>query len=601
MGVEARLQPSHPPALLTGSENDSGARLVFVKRNATNTVVIPHDPEDPDASRWAFATNAPDSQPPRRQAAGNEVVYFVDGAEAFPQFQCEIEKASGEGDFIYLVGWYLDVDLTFPNATSSDGSTQVGKTMREMLTAAGKRKVQIRVMLDAEVTPDQYSSNRAAIDFINFGLEEGAGPAAPPKPNPPPPYEWVEAQHSVRNPEYDKYMAAYNEKYKNELKACEDYRRGLRRGNPDHPDSLGVLDDHYAPVGTHHQKILLIMHAGKLTAFVGGMDMNGDRINAVQERHDPQHDVHCRIRGPASNDVLQIFLDRWHDFMALPVPKNPPESMVSVWRTEIDRMHPLRGDAAPVQPSCGTHAVQIARTFGQIVTNPYRFAPMGERSIAELIHTGIRQARRFIYIEDQYLVNLEVAGWLSLALSHIERLIILVPPPEYTTPGSYVDTREQFIGKLRAAAPDKVEVYCLNKTSDTCGIYVHAKTWIFDDKLAVIGSANCNNRGLRHDSEVSAGIYDPSSNACLTYTLAHRLRMRLWAHHLGLAEAELADGVASAVHWKYSDLPGTRVVPYDQAPGWPSVRAGNSGRSTATAGFRALEKNTIGWWLSDTW
>jgi len=41
--------------------------------------------------------------------------------------------------------------------------------------------------------------------------------------------------------------------------------------------------------------------------------------------------------------------------------------------------------------------------------------------------------------------------------------------------------------------------------------YVHAKMWIFDDELAVIGSANCNRRGWQSDSEANAFIFDDAA------------------------------------------------------------------------------------------
>ena len=65
---------------------------------------------------------------------------------------------------------------------------------------------------------------------------------------------------------------------------------------------------------------------------------------------------------------------------------------------------------------------------------------------------------------------------------------------------------------------------------------------------------------------LSAGIFDPSQDDKLTYCFAHRLRIRLWAHHLGMDSphgyAELADGIASSCHWR--TLPASaRVAPYD--------------------------------------
>jgi|ERR1700676_390823 len=578
MGVEAKLQPSNPPKPLSN-------RTVFVQLNALNTVVIPHDLKDVDANAWAFATNDPPSQPQRRQRVGdNEVVCFVDGKETLPQFQWEIEQTNGKDDFIYLLGWYLDIDFPFPDFSSPDGAKQQGKPMRQLLTEAGKRKVQIRVMLDG--CPHNPIVNGEAINFVLYGLDAAAGPPAPPPPDPPPPFELIEQHISRRNPEYDAYMKDYNAKYKDQINARRAYAKQSRRTSPDHPDSAGVLDSKYSPpLGSHHQKILLVMHGGRLTAFCGGVDINSDRVSRT-EKGRPMHDVHCRIRGPAAWDVLQIFLDRWDDYVSSSYDGDDgAESLDRILADPKD----LRGQKVSHQPPCGKFSVQIARTTGHIVTNPYKFAPQGERSIQEMVHTAIRKARRFIYIEDQYLVNMEVAGWLSLHLNQIKHLTILVPPPDLTSPPSYVNRRRNFIEKVMEGGADKVRVFCPSGDSVpfTCSTYVHAKTWIFDDKFAIIGSANCNNRGMKHDSEVAAGIFDPSSDDGLTYTLPHGLRMRLWAHHLGLDQAEVADGVASADLWKEVCRPPTaRITDYYVPPDYAPIRRADS--------------IFLGWWVEDT-
>lgn len=581
MEVEAKLQPGDPPKVLVN-------RKAYVQLNSLNTVVIPHDLKDESASTWAFATNEPASQPQRRQrVADNEVVYFIDGKETLPQFQWEIEQTNGEEDFIYLLGWYLDINLKFPDVSLPDGSKQEGRSIKQLLTGAGKRKVQIRVMLDGQV--HNPFINAEAIDFVLYGLDAAAGPPAPPPPSPPPPYELIEKNISRRNPEYDAYMKAYNERYKDQIAARETYATESRRNSPDHPDSAGGIDFNYAPFGCHHQKILIVMRAGKLTAFCGGVDINADRISAT-EKGRPMHDVHCRIRGPAAGDVLQIFLDRWDDCVS-----RPPVNEIDPLDRLLADKKALRGQKVTYQAPCGKFSVQIARTTGDMIINPYQFAPHGERSIREMVHTGIRQARRFIYLEDQYLTSMEVAGWLSQNLSHIKHLTILVPPPHLTSPPSYVNKRRAFINKVMEGGADKVRVFCLNKDSDTCSTYVHAKTWIFDDKFAIIGSANCNNRGMKHDSEVAAGIFDPSNDDQLTFTLPHRLRIRLWAHHLGLDEAEVSDGVASADLWKETcRSEAARVTDYYAPPGFTNVR------EFGNAAAREADSDTVGWWLDDT-
>jgi len=73
-------------------------------------------------------------------------------------------------------------------------------------------------------------------------------------------------------------------------------------------------------------------------------------------------------------------------------------------------------------------------------------------------------------------------------------------------------------------------LYTLNQAV-TEQIYVHSKLLIVDDKVALIGSANINDRSFvgDRDSEIAVVIEDQSPNR-----YAHQLRKKLWCEHLGL-------------------------------------------------------------------
>ena len=80
-------------------------------------------------------------------------------------------------------------------------------------------------------------------------------------------------------------------------------------------------------------------------------------------------------------------------------------------------------------------------------------------------------------------------------------------------------------------------------------VYVHSKLMIVDDAIAIIGSANCNDRSLigSGDTELAAVIVDNDTKemdlgngkAVITRKFARELRVALWKKHLGLTiEAE---------------------------------------------------------------
>ena len=117
------------------------------------------------------------------------------------------------------------------------------------------------------------------------------------------------------------------------------------------------------------------------------------------------------------------------------------------------------------------------------------------------------------------------------------------------------EMRAQFIKVLRRGegADKKVRIfYRVTPGTGNFGphTYIHAKTWIFDDELAVIGSANCNERGWTSDSEVIAAIFDiPPSTSTAKFSFAQQLRMELWAEHLGVKPLEVAHGIEKANLW----------------------------------------------------
>ena len=117
-----------------------------------------------------------------------------------------------------------------------------------------------------------------------------------------------------------------------------------------------------------------------------------------------------------------------------------------------------------------------------------------------MILHAISKARRFIYLEDQYLVSLEVRDALVRALPNLEHLTILLPDASISDLPQHRLRQYEFISPLRSAGGSKVRVFHPFPPNGPFG-YVHAKIWVFDDDYAIIGSANCNNRGYTHDSD----------------------------------------------------------------------------------------------------
>jgi phosphatidylserine/phosphatidylglycerophosphate/cardiolipin synthase-like enzyme len=515
-------------------------RTAQVSLGATNTLRVPGDPFRSEQI-WFNAKSVPkerckndkitEDMPPVRQ--DNEVKYLIDGREAFQEMVDAIESATdSEKHFIYFLNWWFDDSFDLPKRDNQS------TTLRQLLSlASDSRGVMVRAMLW-----DQLRSHQNDTEFANINsLFNGA---------------------AILDDRGSGYIPV---------------------------PFIGDIPYH---VGSQHQKVLCVNGENGLIAFCGGIDFNADRIQWKGElikNHKqiqdgaPMHDVHCRIRGPATSDLLKTFVQRWNDH---------PDGIKHNQSSKGPLIVP-----AEVTQSYGSQIVQIGRTFGDngygFTTNRDGYNTNGERTAREMIRHAIDQAKRFIYVEDQYFVgNPEVEASLIQALNNgIRYLIILIPHWRISDLPLVQYHRREFISRLRQAdnngKGNRVQVFYLEPqgvsddqlaTGFSPHTYIHAKTWIIDDEFAVVGSVNTNRRSWSHDSEIAAGIYDTSSSKLLTYRLAHWLRIKLWQEHLNMmtaeGAAELADGVASAVHWLQSP-PGARVQPYnvnepgDVKPGVP--------------------------------
>ena len=108
------------------------------------------------------------------------------------------------------------------------------------------------------------------------------------------------------------------------------------------------------------------------------------------------------------------------------------------------------------------------------------------------------------------------------------------------------------------------------KTIVTEQLYIHAKVMIVDDRIAIIGSANINERsmlGIR-DSECAAVVRDTdmvwsamNGEPYLVGRFPHTLRMRLMQEHLGLDVDQIMEEDRMNTSQRSSQRMGTRHGP----------------------------------------
>jgi phosphatidylserine/phosphatidylglycerophosphate/cardiolipin synthase-like enzyme len=272
-----------------------------------------------------------------------------------------------------------------------------------------------------------------------------------------------------------------------------------------------AADRHERPLHSHHEKIVVVDNE---VAFVGGIDLtdfHGDRFDSSEHAlrdGTGWHDVAVQLRGPVVADVSAYLRTRWaevtHDWLPRPEPQMP----------------------------AGDVKAQFVATIPERI---YSTVPSGSFRILEAYVRALRSARRFIYVENQFLWAPEIVAVLAEKLAHPPsedfRLVVLLP----ARPNSGKDDTLGELAVLAEADDGRGRfLACAIYGRDTVvsrPVYVHAKVGIVDDVWLTVGSCNLNDHSLFNDTEANIVVCDPR--------LARETRLTLWAEHLEMGVDEL--------------------------------------------------------------
>ncbi|TMW55741.1 hypothetical protein Poli38472_010623 [Pythium oligandrum] len=289
---------------------------------------------------------------------------------------------------------------------------------------------------------------------------------------------------------------------------------------PKYGEALFLFDDRLPDAtASNHQKTVVIKSNDGLVAYVGGLDLAANRWDVLAhdkaelrrqsgvERADTDGwmDVQLKIDGPAAKDVAANFLSRWN------AKKKPLDDtfdpLFAFTNPNYTTLPGLDVDSPVVINEDGEHAVQIVRTFSCKYDHYEDIAPKGEVSIFHSRLKAILQAQNYIYIEDQYFINVpELLMALIEVLPRLQRLIIVTQPPTAdVVPLGYEKYQFDAIAPLQRQFPNKVQVL---RTKESRKIYVHSKLVIIDDVYLSIGSSNWNRRSMTADTEITANVVD---------------------------------------------------------------------------------------------
>ena len=291
----------------------------------------------------------------------------------------------------------------------------------------------------------------------------------------------------------------------------------------------------------------------------------------------PWHDISMQVVGQPARDLTRHFVQRWNYILRQRKPSRPTPFLLPPPELNAKDLEALGLN--------GTCEVQMLRSCGMwSMGTPNRT----EHSIMTAYTLAIQKSDHFVYIENQFFIstcemdNTRIENTIGEAL--VERIIradqqgenwravIVIPlmPGFQNTVDSPDGTSIRLImqcqyrsicrgessifGRLRAAGinPDKyIKFFSLrswgkighNKVLTTEQLYIHAKCMVVDDKIAIIGSANINERSMlgNRDSECAAIVRDTDmiwstmgGQPYLVGRFPHTLRMRLMREHLGI-------------------------------------------------------------------
>jgi phosphatidylserine/phosphatidylglycerophosphate/cardiolipin synthase-like enzyme len=340
-----------------------------------------------------------------------------------------------------------------------------------------------------------------------------------------------------------------------------------------------LLDWSGALIGSNHQKIVLVRLGDEVTAFVGGLDLAlhrrdeapHDRMRLGSERWG-WHDAAVRLRGPAAERVWEVYRYRWGVAAALPR---------RYWMLSMGGMGvlnpPLRPLTVPPAPpqeprSAPGTAVTVVRSFNPWAIDSVRLLrrvrrpgvpAAGVHEVFRTLSAAIDGARRYVYVEDQYLKEMPGGGWrhtlygpLRQAARRGVRIVLVGSGKRDPADGGRTDLpdvlttdlRWRVVGRLPREARRNVVMYRVRDLT------VHTKIVLVDDAFACVGSANFFGRSMvGTDTELSSALVTTGPHV-------RDLRVALWGEHLRTAvddelRPHLEDLATALGIWRRSWLP----------------------------------------------
>lgn len=527
---------------------DKVKRLLFVSqvhKNVTDTTFSFPDIviHRKDAEGWLATLG---TGTPVSLTTGNSIEFLVDNADAWPAFTAAVRKATSFVNFMQLM---LDVNeefTDFPVGIDFNRAPSPG----DYVSLEGE-------LLKANQAPRNLPVRITVHDFRHL------------------PYPFDTAGH------VDDYFTDN----KNKPNTANVHRFPMPLFTPMHAKLLSVDGVECFTIGSPFLQEYFDTSSHKIDNPERG-PMNGPPIirgfqHAITV---PIHDVSCHVKGPAVVDMNDAFVLHYNVVRGA----DPALTRIAV---------------PPVEPD--NVALQVLRTVKGGTLFPT--LPEGETGILEAYLRAIRNAKDYIYIEDQYLSCLDIKEALLRSLQDPARAnlqVILLINNKVDLP-MYGIWQKGFLADLTTPLTDpqkaRLGVFSLwtheaanppdNPKPRIMRNYVHAKVAIVDDVWATVGSANLDMVSLKNSdylsrifedvllelvdfskergSEANVVMYQGIDGQPATTDVVGRLLRRLWSEHLGFLGGSLPARPAKGWLDLWNQRANDKINGLQSSPGAP--------------------------------
>ncbi|KAG2790891.1 hypothetical protein Pcac1_g463 [Phytophthora cactorum] len=321
-----------------------------------------------------------------------------------------------------------------------------------------------------------------------------------------------------------------------------------------------LFDDRVRNIASaYHQKTLVITANSSSdidyqpVAYVGGLDLAKERWDTIYHNNSALRDAsgitfkrkgwidgHIRIHGPAAKDVANNFVARWNsDYLPS---QGLVDDLLGFENPPYEDIPHLNYVSSNTTGDLGKQSIQITRTFSCKYKHYKEFAPRGENSLFHARIKAIKNAKNFIYIEDQYFIYVpELLDAIMEVMPKIQRLVVIAnPESNVISKGGYIKYLYEMVSPLREKYPNKFKMYTVKADLD---LIVHTKVVIIDDVYLSVGSANWNRRSMTSDPELNAEVVDgetvKSPEGVTVGKLPRDFRIRKFVEMTGLSYEEL--------------------------------------------------------------